>query len=478
MTKYVITYGLKDNMKSKVENYNHLIDAWEDAQALALKELEESGKVPYTKNNIYNSFSDIIQAQSMYVDMASEYIDFHAKELTDESIIYIVSQQSSAFSNDKFIHISLEEALIILKEESILALDTETEGLDPYTKTLLLLQLGNKDYQINFDISSYGGVIPMQLVDFLNNHKCLFVLQNAKFDLKFLFKQDVLIRSVYDTMLAEIILTNGLQYDGRDLKTLGEKYCNVVLDKSVRGEIIAKGLSDRVIEYASNDVKYLLEIREKQLEKIKEYNLQTALDLDNAFVIVLAYTEYCGIKLDFDKWTIKALKNIDTAEGYRKELTDFLFVDGKTKYFSGMVDMFTGTRECLINWDSPKQVTKLFEEYGINVTIKVKGEEKISIEAKNLEPQQKDFPILIPYLKYKAAQKEVSTYGLGWKKHINPITGRIHTTYQQIMNTGRLSSGNKRDGTPNMQNIPRDAETRACFIAEKGNLLVDADYSS
>ena len=143
-----------------------------------------------------------------------------------------------------------------------------------------------------------------------------------------------------------------------------------------------------------------------------------------------------------------------------------------------MYDLFSGVQECTINWDSPKQVMALMEEYGVNTTIYVKGEEKKSIDAKTLDPQKDQFPIIKPYLKYKEAQKEVTTYGYNWKKYINPITGRIHTTFKQLMDTGRLSCGDKRDGTPNLQNIPRDEETRACFVCEEGNVLVDADYSS
>jgi DNA polymerase-1 len=143
-----------------------------------------------------------------------------------------------------------------------------------------------------------------------------------------------------------------------------------------------------------------------------------------------------------------------------------------------MVDMFTGKQECIINWDSPKQVTKLLKEYGVNTEIVVKGERKESIDSKVLEPQQDQFPIIKPYLKYKEMQKEVSTYGYNWKNYINPITGRIHTSFTQILNTGRMSSGNKYENLPNIQNLPRGEDTRSCFTSEPGNLLIDADYSS
>lgn len=392
-------------------------------------------------------------------------------------MIYLVSNQNSLYSSE-FNHISTEEALNLLNPYRELGLDTETQGLDVYSKQLLLLQIGNFDFQVLFDIASFGGIIPREVVDFLNDNERLYIIQNAKFDLKFLFAQGVILRKVYDTMLAEIILTNGLQYDGRDLASLAMKYCKVYLDKSVRGHIIKHGLSDDVLLYGSKDIKYLPKIKQAQLQAAKELNLLKAIELDNSFVIVLAYVEYCGIKLDYQKWKTKTEKNVVKALELKEKLENQLWQDGKTKYFSGMMDMFTGKQECILNWDSPKQVIQLFKEYGINVVLKVKGVDKETIDAKVLKPQEDKFPILPVYLNYKGAQKEISTYGFNWERYINSITKRIHTAFQQLMDTGRLSSGNKREDLPNLQNIPSDEETRACFISEKGCSFIDADYSS
>lgn len=392
-------------------------------------------------------------------------------------MIYLVSNQSDLYNSVLFIPVSLDTGIELLENIPELSLDSETAGLDPFTKKLLLLQIGTFDVQVLFDIASFEGKIPDKLAMFLNNSQALFLIQNAKFDLKFLFKQGVILKKVYDTMLVEIIITNGLQYAGRDLETLALKYCDAYLDKSIRGVIITKGLNDAVLKYGAEDIKYLSKIKEEQLKEVEELNLKIAVDLDNSFVVVLAYIEYCGIKLDYNKWATKVRKNIDKVAELKQILEAQLLADNKRKYFSGMKDMWTGQYNCILNWDSPKQVLELFKDYGINVVLKIKGESKETVDSKVLEPQIDKFPILKPYLDYKAAQKEVSTYGYNWRNFINPITGRIHTTYQQLMNTGRLSSGNKRDKTPNMQNLPADDETRSCFIPEKNNVMVDADYS-
>jgi DNA polymerase I-like protein with 3'-5' exonuclease and polymerase domains len=84
------------------------------------------------------------------------------------------------------------------------------------------------------------------------------------------------------------------------------------------------------------------------------------------------------------------------------------------------------------------------------------------------------------YIEYSKAHKLTSTFGLNYFKFVNKITGRIHTTYKQIMNTGRMSCGenNKKTGEefPNLQQVPSDHVHRECFVSENGNSLIAADY--
>lgn len=390
-------------------------------------------------------------------------------------MIYLVSNQTNAFDG-QFTQIGLSEAIGLLKPLSIIGADTETEGLDCFTKKLLTIQLGNDEFQIVFDIASYDGRIPQELKDFLNTSESLFILQNAKFDLQFLYLQKVLLKHVYDTMLVETILTIGLQFGGRDLATLCQKYCGVELDKSIRGEIITKGLNAAVIRYAAYDVVYLEQIRRKQMAQVKSLQLENAVALDNEFVKVLAYIEFCGIKLNWDKWKERSLKDLNVVLEKRLALGNWLLENGHTKYFSGMQDLFTGKQDCTLNWNSSQQVIPLFESLGINCTTADHGEKKKTVEEKVIGKYKDEFPLLKLYFEYKAAVKLASTYGLGWKKMINPVTHRIHTRFQQIMVTGRLSSGDKDEHKPNLQNVPSDAFTRSCFVAEPGYKYIAVDY--
>ena len=482
MPKFNLTYGLKgQELKKSSEDFRHLGEAMEKAQARALAMFKSTKLGEDTEEDSRRAYpNDPITALGTFMMEASNYIDFFAEEIFSKPTeIYIVTKQLELFDRDKFTHISLEKAVEMLNSLDEVGIDTETNGLDCHTNDLLLIQLGIEEFQVVVDLNSFDNKIPQSLRDYLNSERT-FILQNAKFDLQFLFTQDVIIKKVYDTMLVETIITNGLQFGGRSLDAIVSKYCGVTLNKDVRKEFTTVGITDRGIQYAADDVKYLPEVKKKQLEQVEKFNLQKAIDLDNVFVIALAYTEYCGIKLDYDKWLTKTANRKELLYQYKKEIDSYVVDNKMNKYLSGMYDMFNNTMECTVNWNSPVQVKNLFKDLGINVTVHEKGKTKETINAKVLKPQVNEFPILEPYLKYKEMQKEVSTYGESWKKHINPKTGRIHTNFWQLNDTGRLSSGGGKGDfeSVNLQNIPGDAETRACFVAEPGNVLIDADYSA
>ena len=144
-------------------------------------------------------------------------------------------------------------------------------------------------------------------------------------------------------------------------------------------------------------------------------------------------------------------------------------------------DLFSGfdtEPKCCINWSSSKQVIPLFELLGFNLITfdKVTKKKKKSVDAKIIKAQLDVSPIAALYLDYQGASKVVSTYGQNWLNAINPVTGRIHANFYQLgADTARLSCGG---GTANVnvQNLPHDPETRACFIPEDGNDWISADY--
>lgn len=395
-------------------------------------------------------------------------------------MIYLVTKQQSLWTSNRYKVISAEEALELLAPLSVVELDTETMGLDPYTKELLTVQLGCAEFQVVIDCTS----VDIHLFkEYMENPQRTFLGWNIKFDLKFLYHQRIVPLRVYDGYLAEKLLWLGYPAGMHEmsLKAASINYLGVDMDKSVRGKIIQTGLTEDVIVYAAGDVSYLGKIRDKQLIELEKKGLLMAIDFENEFVKCLAYIEYCGAKLDVGKWKIKMAADLINLEKYEAELNEWVEEsEYSSKYCSVNIqgDLFNGfdtKPRCHINWTSSQQVIPLFEELGLNLKVLDKKTKhyKKSVDIKVVKPQASKSPLIPIYIKYKKAAIIVNTFGQKFLNLINPVTGRIHANFNQLgTDTGRLSSTE-----PNLQNLPHDAQTRACFISDKGNRWISADYS-
>lgn len=395
-------------------------------------------------------------------------------------MIYLVTKQQSLWTSDRYKVISAEEALELLAPLNVVELDTETMGLDPYTKELLTVQLGCADFQVVIDCTS----VDIHLFkEYIENPQRMFLGWNIKFDLKFLYHQRIIPMRVYDGYLAEKLLWLGYPAGMHEmsLKAASINYLGVDMDKSVRGKIIQTGLTEDVIVYAAGDVSYLGKIRDKQLEQLEAKGLLKAIDFENEFVKCLAYIEYCGAKLDIDKWKVKMTTDLNNLERYKAQLNDWVENSQfASKYCSINMqgDLFSGfdtKPRCHINWTSSQQVIPLFEDLGLDLKVLDKKTKhyKKSVDIKVVEPQSSKSPLIPIYINFKKAAIIVNTFGQKFLGLINPVTGRIHANFNQLgTDTGRLSSTE-----PNLQNLPHDALTRSCFISEKGNKWISADYS-
>lgn len=448
-------------------------------------------------------------------------------------MIYFVTGQRELFEfpDAKYKCISVEESLKILEPLRVVGLDTETTGTEIWQGKLLTLQLGNKENQVVIDCMTTD---VKQYKDYLESDR-LFIIHNAKFDLRWLYKEHIVVRNVYDTYLAEKILFLGFPPGivSLSLQACCDRYLGIFLDKTVRGQIHA-GMTEEVIVYAANDVVHLEDIMNLQLKTITARGQKVALDIENEFVRVLAYIEYCGIKLDPVKWKAKMDKDAErlrVAEHKLNEwVVDYVMKKGDPSLIARNYDThkkgkpakladnvyvvipqpslfaeFDTGPQCIINWNSPKQVIRLFEELGFDLLVKDKktGKMKKSVESKFIELQASKSSIVPLYLEYSAAFKVVTSFGQNFLDAINPVTQRIHPTFNQMMDTGRLSCGsggkgkggktkdddiaeeedeNKdtstqaNDKSVNVQQLPATEETRAAFVPEKGHLLVDCDY--
>ena len=412
-------------------------------------------------------------------------------------MIYFVTNQMQLFESKNYKIIDVEESLRLLNTITIVGIDTETQGFSPFLKKLLLLQLGNKEFQVVIDCTTVDVTLYKEYIE--SNR--LFIGWNLKFDVRFLFYYGIVPKNLYDGFIAEKMRWLGFPsgMHSLSLKSAGENYLGVELDKSVRGEIIwRKELTDDIIIYAANDVKYLEDIMNEQLKILIPRGQKLALEVENKAILPTAYFEFCGVKLDTEKWEAKMAKDQETFNRAKDKLDNYVVEmynkDNTLKKFIKIIepDLFgfvTPGPSCNINWKSPKQVIPFLETLGFNLETrdKVTGGMKKSIDAIVIEGQTNVHPIAEVYLEFKAAQKVTSTYGQNFLDLINPVTGRIHTNFNQIgTDTHRYSSGGGEDKEVipgrkiplvNLQNLPADAETRACFVAESGNKWISADYS-
>jgi DNA polymerase I-like protein with 3'-5' exonuclease and polymerase domains len=378
-------------------------------------------------------------------------------------------------SHGEIMPCTVGSCIAYLDKQDVLGFDIETLGFDPYRDRIVCIQLGNAEAQFVVDV----GTVDIQEFKSLLETK-LLIGHNLKFDVRFLFHNRIIPSRIFDTFIAERTLYLGVTLHKASLADCVDRYCGAYMDKTERLNITGR-FSPEFIKYSGTDVKYLHAIKEKQEELIKEKECKVSIELDNRFVIVLSYIEYCGMKLDIGKWLNRLGTIKNEAEQLRQQLDDYVITNGYEKFINRQGDLFVEGLSTSINWNSAAQVIQLFEMMGVDVDVVDKGVVKKTTEASQLLKQVEQFPILETYIRYKECQKNIGTYGENWIKLINPVSGRIHTSYKQLMSTGRLSSGGRDKATgeayPNFQNIPSDEETRGCFVAEEGNILIGCDYT-
>lgn len=395
-------------------------------------------------------------------------------------MIYFVTRQQFIETED-IKQCTLDTALEWLNKLDEIEVDTETTGLDPYTKKILSIQLGNYINQYFISWEDLTTEEKLKIKNLLEDSNKLYILQNAKFDLRFFYIAEINLTNIYDTFLAECILTTGYKDAERDLslKGLANKYLNVDLDKTIRGKIHTEGLSNRVVIYGANDVKYLSKIKEKQLPLLEKYGLMNVLKLENEVVKVFAKIENNGVRLDIESWMEVAEiveKECNTLE---KRMDEYIYIRGTNKdnypnkltkycniYTQGNLFFNDDQRKTHINWKSNSQKLSLLKDLGLPMTSV--GER----ELQRVKYKNELIPILLSYTKHS---KLAVAFGKNFLKFVNPVTNRIHYNIWQILSTGRISVSE-----PNLNQIPSHGNTakkiRSSFIPKEGYKIVGGDY--
>ncbi len=377
----------------------------------------------------------------------------------------------------------LDELLTELRAADIIAIDTETTGLDPLTcklcgvclstkpKTAVYIPVRSPDPSSHLDEQTVLDALRPILED-PTRPKCG---HNLKYDLLVLRANGVELRGVaFDSMIASFLIDSSRSSHGLDslaLALLGHS-CIPIRDLigSGKKQCTFDTVSlDVATVYAAEDADISLRLHDEMAPQIKALGLASLFnDVEMPLVDVLAELEWNGVLVDPDELDRQA----DRLNQRLAELREEINTEAPHPF----------------NPDSPKQLGAVLfnppdhpNEPGLGIKPLKKTRTGHSTDIEVLEKLVTDDSVTSPIpqliVEYRQLAKLVGTYLVALKDAINPHTHRVHASFHQTgAATGRLSSSD-----PNLQNIPIRTELgraiRKAFIAPPGRVLISADYS-
>lgn len=339
---------------------------------------------------------------------------------------------------------------------STLFLDIETTGLSPFDSDIALIQIlpetGNTNLIKNIDeIKKFKSILEGNLI----------VGQNLKFDAKFLkYHYDIDITKMYDTYLAELVISGGLQAGrrGAKLQDLAFKYSGIKLDKTEQiGFTPGQELTPEQIKYACLDVQVLPGIYKAQQEVIAQSGLTDTINIEMNCIPATVWLELSGIPFDLVRLEEIKQKTITDKNRLGGQIKEIL----KPGNFEDQKDL-NGEGIFNINLNSPYQLLKALQNTGIDIH-DTKDETLSSIS----------HPVGQLLKEYRTQDKLLTSFINKIPKHINPLTKRIHAEFNQF----GAHSGRYICSRPNLQQQPNSQEWRGLFRANNGNKIIVADYS-
>ena len=369
----------------------------------------------------------------------------------------------------------VDALLARLKDAELICLDTETDALDAITGGLVGLSFAVEPGEawylpVAHDYLGAPDQLDRQMVldalrPVLEAESPAKVGQHIKYDINVLAHHGIALQGVnYDTMLESYVLdpTAGRH----DMDSLAERVLG--LKTTSFTDIAGKGKKqltfnqidlEQATPYAAEDADITLRLHQALWSQLSEHAGQKAVfeSLEVPLIQVLARVERHGVLID-----AKHLQTITREMAERmRELEQLAYAAAEGEF----------------NLNSPGQLKDiLFDRLGLPVKRKTpKGQPSTAEDVLSELAQEHPLPQMI--LDWRGLAKLRSTYTEKLPERINPVTGRVHTSYHQaVAATGRLSSSE-----PNLQNIPirtkEGRRIREAFVAPEGHKLVAIDYS-
>jgi len=347
--------------------------------------------------------------------------------------------------------------------------DTETTGLDMFTSDLVGMSFcfaeGEAYYVSLPEDKTESKEVLREFKVFFENDRIEKIGQNIKFDLLMLWQYGIELQGkLFDTMIAHYLVQPELRH-GMDY--LAEIYLNyrtihfedLVGSKGKNQADIRTVDINKLCDYAAEDADVTFRLKQILEKELKVNALENLFyEIEMPLMQVLATMEHTGVRIDSEALRQSSVILTDEMLKLEKEIHQLAGYE--------------------FNVSSPMQVGEiLFDRLKLDDKAKKTKTGQYSTSEDILEKLQSKHPIIGKILDYRGLKKLLSTYIDALPQLISPVTGKVHTSYNQtVAATGRLSSTN-----PNLQNIPiRDAqgkEIRKAFIPDADCLFFSADYS-
>lgn len=366
-----------------------------------------------------------------------------------------------------------EERTVLLHKllaQTSVCFDTETTDINALQAELVGMSFSFAAREAYYVAVPQDKVLAQAIVDefkaFFHHEQIEKIAHNLKYDMQVLARYGVqLAGPLFDTMVAHYLIQPEakqgmdflaqyyLNYQPISIETLiGKKGKN----QGNMGDLPPEAISD----YACEDADITFQLKQLFAPQIEKEHLRDLFwNMEMPLVRVLAEMEMEGVAID-----------VPHLKAYSEQL------ENETKVLEASIKELAGMD---FNVDSPKQLGDvLFEHLKISSKAKKTKTGQYATSEDILQQHKNDHPIIAQILDYRQMKKLKSTYVDPLPTMLDPIDGRVHTSFMQTVTaTGRLSSNN-----PNLQNIPirseRGKEIRKAFIArDKDHHLMAADYS-
>jgi DNA polymerase-1 len=354
-------------------------------------------------------------------------------------------------------HSEFAAALATIGGAPVIGFDVETTGLDPHRDRLRLLSLSTTGHTYVVDTWRLEGWQDLVRPIFSDKSKTV-IAHNARFDLRFLLANGIETDAVvHDTMIASQLLEGGRHLREEGYFTLGsvaQRMLGQSLDKEQqKSDWGAATLSGEQLAYTARDAGVLLPLYEHEKAALDADGLQRVAALEAACTPALAWLELAGMPFDAEAWRLLSDGTELEEQRLGREIMAIFTALG--------ANQFGGFRLKLTSKD---QLRQALDKLGIVVE---------NTDEETLVAVRDAHPVVPLILAWRGASKRAGTYGIEFVvKYVHALTGRVHGEYWQIGGAaGRMSCEH-----PNMQNVPRSRDYRACFRPEEGRALVRADY--